>query len=184
MDENLSAFLTNAGAACAIASAVGGILGSKGLDRFGETVIADDGITVLETMQPRHPAARLAVNTARAGEAAVGDGTTTATVLAAALLAEGVNRAMKGVPVTRIVAGLTSATERAVGFDCVIEALSGSCCQIVDNAGFNSLEKMEEVVAAQTEGESSRLGIDCDRGQIADMVEPGWSIPFRSRRTP
>ncbi len=119
VDENLSALLTNANAVRAIASAVGATLGSKGLDtmlvdRFGETIITNDGITILNSMQVRHPAARLVINTARAQEEVVGDGTTTATVMAGALLTEGVNQAMKGVPVTQIIAGLSFGIERAV----------------------------------------------------------------------
>ncbi len=119
VDENLSALLTNANAVRAIASAVEGTLGSKGLDtmlvdRFGETVITNDGITILNTMQVKHPAARLVINTAQAQEEVVGDGTTTATIMAGALLTEGVNQALKGVPVTQIIAGLIDGVERAI----------------------------------------------------------------------
>jgi chaperonin GroEL (HSP60 family) len=119
IDERLAALLTNANAVRAIASAVEGTIGPKGLDsmlvdRFGEVVITNDGITILTKMDVNHPAAKMVINTARAQEEAVGDGTTTATIMAGALLAEGVNQAVKGVPVTRIIEGIRAGVAKAV----------------------------------------------------------------------
>lgn len=119
IDERLAALITNANAVRAIASAVEGTIGSKGLDsmlvdRFGEVVITNDGITILTKMEVNHPAARMVINTARAQEEEVGDGTTTATIIAGALLTEGVNQALKGVPVTRIIEGVRAGIKRAV----------------------------------------------------------------------
>lgn len=119
LDERLAALLTNASAVRAIASAVEGTIGPKGLDsmlvdRFGEVVITNDGITILTKMDVNHPAAKMVINTARAQEEAVGDGTTTATIMAGALLAEGVNHAVKGVPVTRIIEGIRLGIARAI----------------------------------------------------------------------
>ena len=59
----------------------------------------------------------------------------------------------------------------AYGVDCVAEALKRPLAQIVANAGFNPLEKVEEVVARG--GDSSSLAIDCDTGQLADMYDLG-----------
>ena len=111
VDEKLAALMSNAQAISAIASAVEGTIGPKGLntmlvDRFGDVTITNDGATILERIDVSHPAARLLIHTARAQEAQVGDGTTTATILAAALIAEGVNQAKRGVPVTKIVEGM------------------------------------------------------------------------------
>ena len=39
----------------------------------------------------------------------------------------------------------------AYGVECVVEALKRPMAQIVANAGFNPLEKMGDVIAAQTE---------------------------------
>ncbi len=119
IDERLAALLANAGAVRAIASAVEGTIGPKGLDsmlvdRFGEVVITNDGITILTKMDVNHPAAKMVINTAKAQEEAVGDGTTTATIMAGALLSEGVNQAVKGVPVTRIIEGIRQGVSRAV----------------------------------------------------------------------
>lgn len=119
IDERLAALLTNASAVRAIASAVEGTIGSKGLDtmlvdRFGEVVITNDGITILTKMEVNHPAAKMVINTAKAQEEEIGDGTTTATIMAGALLGEGVNQAVKGVPVTRIIEGVRVGIRRAI----------------------------------------------------------------------
>ncbi|HEY3313749.1 MAG TPA: TCP-1/cpn60 chaperonin family protein [Bacillota bacterium] len=119
VDERLAALLTNANAVRAIASAVEGTIGPKGLDtmlvdRFGEVVITNDGITILTRMDVNHPAARMVINTARAQEDEVGDGTTTATIMAGALLGEGVNQVAKGVPVTRVIDGVRWGVRTAI----------------------------------------------------------------------
>ena len=119
IDEKLAALLTNANAVRAIASAVEGTIGPKGLDtmlvdRFGEVVITNDGITILTKMDVNHPAARMVINAAKAQEEEVGDGTTTATIMAGALLSESVSQAMRGVPVTRIIEGVRLGIKRAI----------------------------------------------------------------------
>jgi len=86
------------------------------VDRFGEVIITNDGITILTKMDVNHPAAKMVINTARAQENEIGDGTTTATIMAGALLAEGVNQALKGVPVTRIIEGVKLGISRAVEY--------------------------------------------------------------------
>ena len=55
----------------------------------GEVVITNDGVTILDKMDVTHPAARLLIQVARAQQEKIGDGTTTATVLAGALVQEG-----------------------------------------------------------------------------------------------
>ncbi|MGL5513640.1 MAG: TCP-1/cpn60 chaperonin family protein, partial [Sporomusa sp.] len=87
VDERLAALLTNANAVRAITSAVEGTIGPKGLDtmlvdRFGEVVITNDGVTILDKMDVNHPAAKMLINAAKAQQAEVGDGTTTATIIA------------------------------------------------------------------------------------------------------
>ncbi|MCE5239941.1 TCP-1/cpn60 chaperonin family protein [bacterium] len=110
-EERLSALQSNAAAIAAVAAAVEGTLGPRGLDsmlvgRGGEVTITNDGSTILQEIEVNHPAARLLIATARAQDEQVGDGTTTATILAAALVAEGVKQVQRGVPVTRVIEGL------------------------------------------------------------------------------
>lgn len=120
-EERHAALLNNAAAIRAICAAVEGTLGPKGLDTMlvgtrGEVLVTNDGATILEKMDVAHPAARMLVQVARSQQEQIGDGTTTATVLAGALVSEGVAQVMKGVPVAKVVQGIVDgvgyATER------------------------------------------------------------------------
>ena len=78
-------------AAKAVAETVRTTLGPKGMDKMlvsslGDVVITNDGVTILEEMQIEHPAAKMLVEVAKTQENEVGDGTTTAVVLAGELL--------------------------------------------------------------------------------------------------
>ena len=119
IDERLAALVTNASAVRAIAAAVEGTLGPKGLDtmlvdRFGEVIITNDGVTILDKMDVLHPAAKMVINIAKAQQEEVGDGTTTATVMAGALVSEGANQVIRGVPVARVIEGMKIGIQKAL----------------------------------------------------------------------
>ncbi len=78
-------------AARIIAETVKTTLGPKGMDKMlvdsaGNITVTNDGVTILEEMQIEHPAAKMIVEIARTQEREVGDGTTTAVMLAGKLL--------------------------------------------------------------------------------------------------
>ncbi|RLG31839.1 thermosome subunit, partial [Methanosarcinales archaeon] len=78
-------------AAKAVASAVRTTLGPKGMDKMlvdslGDVVITNDGATILKEMDIEHPAAKMMVEIAKTQDDEVGDGTTTAVVIAGELL--------------------------------------------------------------------------------------------------
>lgn len=82
---------TNILAGKLVAEAVRTTLGPKGMDKMlvdslGDIVVTNDGVTILEEMQIEHPAAKMIVEVAKTQEDEVGDGTTTAVVLAGELL--------------------------------------------------------------------------------------------------
>jgi archaeal chaperonin len=82
---------SNIMAAKAVAGAVRTTLGPKGMDKMmvdnlGDVVITNDGVTILKEMDIEHPAAKMMVEIAKTQDAEVGDGTTTAVVLAGELL--------------------------------------------------------------------------------------------------
>ncbi len=82
---------TNIAAAKAVADAVKSTLGPKGMDKMlvdsmGDIVITNDGATILEEMNIEHPAAKMMVEVAKTQDREVGDGTTTAVVIAGELL--------------------------------------------------------------------------------------------------
>ena len=119
VNERLAALISNTNAVRAIAAAVEGTLGPKGLDtmlvdRFGEVVITNDGVTILTTMEAAHPAAKMVINVAKAQEEEVGDGTTTTTVMAGAMVGTGLEQVLKGVPVARVIEGLRRGVSFAV----------------------------------------------------------------------
>ena len=78
-------------AAKAVADAVRSTLGPKGMDKMlvdsmGDVVITNDGATILKEIDVTHPAARMIIEVAKTQESEVGDGTTSAVVLAGELL--------------------------------------------------------------------------------------------------
>jgi thermosome len=87
-----SAQESNIRAGKAVANAVRTTLGPRGMDKMlvdsgGDVVITNDGATILQEMDIEHPAAQMIVEVAETQEEEVGDGTTTAAVLAGELLA-------------------------------------------------------------------------------------------------
>ncbi|MCR4401801.1 MAG: TCP-1/cpn60 chaperonin family protein [Firmicutes bacterium] len=124
-NERIAALLSNASALRAVASAVEGTIGPKGLDtmlvdRLGDVVVTNDGWTILERMEATHPAARMLINIARAQHEEIGDGTTTATIMASALVQAGLDMVADGVPVPRLIEGVR------IGARAAIEALERS----------------------------------------------------------
>jgi thermosome len=78
-------------AAKLVAEAVRTTLGPKGMDKMlvdslGEIIVTNDGATILREMSIDHPSAKMIVEIAKTQEEEVGDGTTTAVVLAGELL--------------------------------------------------------------------------------------------------
>jgi thermosome len=81
----------NIAAAKAVAHTIRTTLGPEGMDKMlvdnmGDVVITNDGNTILQEMGIEHPAARMMVEIARTQDEEVGDGTTTAVVIAGELL--------------------------------------------------------------------------------------------------
>ncbi len=117
-DDKFETLLNNANAARVVSQTIEGTLGPKGLDimmvdNFGDVVITNDGVTILKLMEVNHPAAHMIINAAKAQQLEIGDGTTTTTIMAAALVAEGCQQALKGVPVTRIIEGINLGVKKA-----------------------------------------------------------------------
>ena len=82
---------TNIMAAKLVAETVRTTLGPKGMDKMivdslGDVTVTNDGVTILEEMQIEHPSAKMIVEVAKTQEDEVGDGTTTAVILAGELL--------------------------------------------------------------------------------------------------
>src|SRR5437016_7908279 len=81
----------NIQAAKLIAEIVKSSLGPRGMDKMlvdsmGDVTITNDGATMLKEIDVQHPAAKMMVEISKATDNEVGDGTTSAVVLAGALL--------------------------------------------------------------------------------------------------
>ncbi len=108
-------------AAKAVAAVLKTTLGPKGMDKMlvdgsGDVVITNDGATILREMDIEHPVAKMIVEVARAQEDEVGDGTTTAVVLAGGLLENAEELIDIGVHPTVIVQGYKAAQKKAYEF--------------------------------------------------------------------
>jgi len=78
-------------AARAVADAVRTSLGPRGMDKMiqtarGETIITNDGSTMLKSMSVLHPSAKMLVDLSAAQDVEAGDGTTSVVVIAGSLL--------------------------------------------------------------------------------------------------
>jgi len=108
----------NITAAKAVANAVKTTLGPKGMDKMlvdplGDIVITNDGVTILKEMDIEHPAAKMVVEVAKTQDDEVGDGTTTAAVLAGELLENAEELLEQDVHPTVIASGYRMASKRA-----------------------------------------------------------------------
>ena len=106
-------------AARIVAEAVKSALGPKGMDKMlvdslGDATITSDGRTILDEMDIQHPAAKMMVEVAKTQDDEVGDGTTTAVVIAGELLAKAEDLVDKNVHPTVIIDGYRKASEKAL----------------------------------------------------------------------
>lgn len=109
----------NITAARLIAEVVKTSLGPRGMDKMlvdslGDVTITNDGATILKEIDVQHPAAKMMVEIAKTTDNEVGDGTTSAVVLAGALLDRAEELIEQDVHPTIIVDGYGSAAEKAL----------------------------------------------------------------------
>ena len=112
------AMRSNIEAAKGIAASVRTSLGPRGMDKMlvdslGDIVITNDGVTILKEMDVEHPAAKMMVEVSKTQDSMVGDGTTTAVVIAGALLQEAESLINQNVHPTVIADGYRMAAQKA-----------------------------------------------------------------------
>ena len=94
-------------------------LGPRGMDKMlidslGDITITNDGATVLNEIEVEHPAAKMMVEIAKTQDDMVGDGTTTAVVLAGELLKKAEELLEQNIHPTIMVSGYRKAALKAV----------------------------------------------------------------------
>ncbi len=120
-ERGREAMENNIAAAVAIADAVKTTLGPKGMDKMlvdsmGDVVITNDGVTILKEIDVEHPAAKMMVEVAKTQDEAVGDGTTTAVVLAGELLKNARSLLDQKIHPVTIIEGYKMAADKALEF--------------------------------------------------------------------
>ncbi|KAF2147774.1 t-complex protein 1 subunit delta [Myriangium duriaei CBS 260.36] len=106
-------------AARAVSDAIRTSLGPRGMDKMiqtgkGETIITNDGNTMLKDMAVMHPAAKMLVDLANAQDIEAGDGTTSVVVIAGSLLGAAERLLAKGIHPTIISESFQRAAAHAV----------------------------------------------------------------------
>ncbi len=94
-------------------------LGPRGMDKMlvdslGDITITNDGAAILEEIEVEHPAAKMMVEIAKTQDAMVGDGTTTAVVLAGELLKRAEELLDQNIHPTILVSGYRKAAQKAI----------------------------------------------------------------------
>jgi archaeal chaperonin len=137
-------------AAKVVAETVRTTLGPKGMDKMlvdslGDIIVTNDGVTILQEMQIEHPAAKMIVEVAKTQENEVGDGTTTAVILAGELLKNAERLLDQEIHPTVIARGYRLAEQKAQ------EVLN----KIAENISEKDTETLKKIAMTATTGKGS-----------------------------
>lgn len=151
----------NIAASKIIAEIVRTSLGPRGMDKMlvdslGDVTITNDGATILKEIDVQHPAAKMLVEISKTTDNEVGDGTTSAVVLAGALLENAEALVNQDVHPTIIVDGYRKASKQAGSF----------LAEIGENISTDDVETLKKV--ARTAMQTKLVKSDSD--QLADIV--------------
>jgi thermosome len=165
-------------AARVISEAVRTTLGPRGMDKMlvdtlGDVIVTNDGVTILKEMEVEHPAAKMLVEVAKTQDDEVGDGTTTAVIIAGELLKEAEGLLDQGIHPTVIAAGYRRAAEKAQE---ILEELA-------EPVGINDDDLLKKIAMTSMTGkkaESSRekladIAVRAIK-QIADKKDGGYIV--------
>ena len=151
----------NITAAKLVAEVVKTSLGPRGMDKMlvdslGDVTITNDGATILKEIDVQHPAAKMMVEVAKSVDNEVGDGTTSAVVLAGALIEKAEELIGKDVHPTIIVDGYRRSAIKA------IEILNSLAIKVHGN------EKDQLTKIAKTSMQTKLVSKESD--QLAELV--------------
>ena len=142
-----------------LAETVRTTLGPKGMDKMlvdglGDIVVTNDGVTILKEMDIEHPAAKMLVEVAKTQEDEVGDGTTTAVIIAGELLKKSESLLDQDIHPTIIAMGYRQAAEKAQ--------------EILDNIAIDSVDEETLVKVAMTA--MTGKGTEAAREPLAKLI--------------
>jgi len=163
-------------AARVIGEAVRTTLGPRGMDKMlvdslGDVVITNDGVTILKEMEVEHPAAKMLVEVAKTQDEQVGDGTTTAVIIAGELLHEAERLLDQTIHPTVIAGGYRLAAEKAQQ---ILENIAESL-KIDDDAILKKIA-MTAMTGKKAEGSRDKLADLVVKAvkQIVDKTDGGY----------
>jgi thermosome len=142
-----------------VAETVRTTLGPKGMDKMlvdslGDVVITNDGATILDEMDIAHPAAKMIVEVAKTVDDEVGDGTTTAAILAGELLKKAEELLDQKIHASVIAKGYRMAADKA-------EEILGEIAMKVDDE-----DTHKKVAVTTLTGKGAEVG----KEYLADMA--------------
>ncbi len=162
---------TNIMAAKLVAETVRTTLGPKGMDKMivdglGDVTVTNDGVTILEEMQIEHPSAKMIVEVAKTQEDEVGDGTTTAVVLAGELLKNAEDLLEKEVHPTIVARGYRLAEKKC-------QEILNDIAENVSQSDTDILKKIAQTAMTGKGAESSKenlsqISVEAVRSVIED----------------
>ena len=134
-------------------------LGPKGMDKMlvdglGDIVVTNDGVTILKEMDIEHPAAKMLVEVAKTQEDEVGDGTTTAVIIAGELLKKSESLLDQDIHPTIIAMGYRQAAEKAQ--------------EILDDIAIDSVDEETLIKVAMTA--MTGKGTEAAREPLAKLI--------------
>jgi thermosome len=165
-------------AARVIAEAVKSTLGPRGMDKMlvdslGDVVITNDGVTILKEMDVEHPAAKMIIEVAKTQENEVGDGTTTAVVLAGELLKRAEELLDQDIHPTIIARGYRLAASKALEF----------LNEIAISIDVNDEELLKRIAATAITGKHAEYAVDHLASlvvnaikRVAEKTEEGYEV--------
>lgn len=165
-------------AARIISETVRTTLGPRGMDKMlvdtlGDVVITNDGVTILREMEVEHPAAKMLVEVAKTQDEEVGDGTTTAVIIAGELLHEAERLLDQTIHSTVIAGGYRMAADKAQE---LLDEIALPI-KIEDEA---TLKKIAATAMTGKKAESSKerladLAVKAIK-QVADKTDGGYTV--------
>ncbi len=196
-ESGKDAMQNNIEAAKSIAHSVRTTLGPRGMDKMlvdslGDIVITNDGVTILKEMDVEHPAAKMMVEVSKTQDSYVGDGTTTAVVIAGALLEEAETLISQNVHPTVIAEGYRMAAAEAqkilqaaskpvkpddkkllmkmAGTSLSSKSASGSK-EILDEISYEAVHKVAETQNGKTTVDFDNIQMVKKQGEDIDATE-------------
>ncbi len=144
----------------AVANAVKSTLGPKGMDKMlvddmGDVTISNDGATILGEMQIDHPAGKMMVEVAKTQDREVGDGTTSAVILAGGLLQKAESLLDDEIHPSIIINGYRMAEKKAKEI----------ALEIADALSFDDTKTLRKIAMTSMTGKSAEA-----EARLSDLV--------------